>query len=266
VSDPLRVAVDTAAAVGALLRDRYEATREVRYKGAVDLVTDADLAAEALAVRRLAEAFPDHSIVAEETRSDSPEGSACWYVDPLDGTTNFAHRLPHFAVSLAFAERRQLTVGVVYDPMRDETFTARRGGGAFLNGRPIRTSAITAMDQALLGTGFPYDRRERAAFYLRHVEHFLTRSQGIRRAGCAALDLCFVAAGRLDAFWEWNLKAWDTAAGALIVREAGGIVSDFAARPFAIGGTQILAANPDLHPQMIAEFASLLARGDMEPS
>jgi myo-inositol-1(or 4)-monophosphatase len=180
-------------------------------------------------------------------------------VDPLDGTTNFAHRYPHVAVSIALAHHGEVILGVVHDPLRDEQFAAARGAGASLNGRPIRVSDIPTLDRALLATGFPYDRRQRAAFYLRYVERFLQSGQCVRRGGCAALDLCYVACGRLDGFWEWNLKPWDTAAGALIVAEAGGAVSDFAGQPFSPQGPQILASNGDIHGEMLREFHGLLS-------
>ena len=258
--DPMAVACATATAVADLLRARWnDSTTQVRYKGAVDLVTDADLAAEELAIRLLRAEFPDHAIVAEESAPSAAPGANCWYVDPLDGTTNFAHRYPHVAVSIAFARQGEIVLGVVHDPLRDEQFAAARGAGATLNGQPIRVSDTPTLDRALLATGFPYDRRERAAFYVRHLERFLSRGQCIRRSGCAALDLCYVGCGRLDGFWEWNLKPWDTAAGALIVTESGGRISDFAGGRFSPHGAQALASNARIHDEMLAEMQHLLS-------
>jgi len=179
-----------------------------------------------------------------------PHEPYVWYLDPLDGTTNFAHGFPHFAVSLALERGGKLLLGIVHDPLRNETFCARRGGGASLNGRPIHVSAVTDLEQALLGTGFPYDRREHLDFYLGFLADFMVRAQGVRRVGSAALDLCYVACGRLDGFWEWKLKPWDTAAGALIVAEAGGVVTDFRGAAFDAFGEQTLASNGSLHATM----------------
>jgi myo-inositol-1(or 4)-monophosphatase len=253
----LEVAVGAAKAVGELLRDRWLTRSEVRRKGPVDLLTDADLAAEALLLDLLEAATPGCEIVAEETRADGAGIGDCWYVDPLDGTTNFAHRFPHFAISIAFARRGVPEIGAVYDPLRDEMFSSRRGQGAWLNGHRIHVSETGTLNDALLGTGFPYDRRDRAAFYLRHVERFMVLSQGLRRAGAAALDLCYVAAGRLDGFWEWGLRSWDTAAGILLVEEAGGTVSDVRGMPYALGGRHILATNGLIHGEMRTVFLDL---------
>lgn len=258
--DPMAVATATASAVGALLRTRWDdATTHVWHKGAVDLVTNADLAAEELAIRLLKADFPDHTVIAEESAPQATPAADCWYVDPLDGTTNFAHRYPHIAVSIALAHQGQIVLGVVYDPLRNEQFVAARGAGASLNGLPIRVSETPTLDQALLATGFPYDRRQRASFYARYLERFLASAQCIRRGGCAALDLCYVGCGRLDGFWEWNLKPWDTAAGTLIVAEAGGRVSDFGGGPFSPHGSQVLASNARIHTEMLDQLRALLA-------
>lgn len=258
--DPIVVATATATAVGELLRAHWnDSTTHIRYKGPVDLVTNTDLAAEELAVRLIRTAFPDHTIIAEESAQLAPPAIDCWYVDPLDGTTNFAHRYPHIAVSIALARQGEVVLGVVHDPLRNEQFAAVRGRGASLNGQPIRVSNTPTLDRALLATGFPYDRRERASFYVRYLERFLTSSQCVRRGGCAALDLCYVGCGRLDGFWEWNLKPWDTAAGSLIVAEAGGCVSDFRGGPFSQHGAQVLASNAHIHDEMLGELRFLLA-------
>ena len=251
VRDMIEVATEAAAAGVDLLRKHWGTTCSVSYKGAVDLVTAADLEVEDLLVRMLHESFPNHGIVAEERHPEAAAAEYCWYVDPLDGTTNFAHHYPHFAVSIALAHKSTPVLGVVHDPLRDEVFAAVLGKGATLNGQRIGVSTTLTLDQGLLATGFPYDRRERASFYLRLYEKFLTRSQGIRRAGSAALDLCYIAAGRLDGFWEYLLQPWDTAAGGLIVSEAGGTLSDFRGQQFRLGGEGILASNGLIHPEMI---------------
>ena len=250
------VARAAVAAAGTQLRAAASRSRHIEYKGPVDLVTDTDRAVEALVVGQLRRAFPDHLIVAEEAASGAalerprPEQYA-WYLDPLDGTVNFAHGLPHFAVSLALARGDELQLGIVHDPIRDETFVARRGGGATLNGASIRVSTTSAVEHALLATGFPYDRRTRLDFYIGFLADFLRQARDVRRIGSAALDLCYVACGRFDGFWEWQLKPWDTAAAALIVREAGGSVTDFRGGPFDPYGEQTLASNGAIHPAMV---------------
>lgn len=259
VQQMLEAALRAAAAAGAVLKSHWDRASEVSYKGPVDLVTDADVAAERVAIHILREAFPDHGIVAEESASQDTGARYRWYVDPLDGTTNFAHRLPHFAVSIGLACDGEIIIGVVDDPMRNEVFAAARGGGATLNGAPIRVSKTASLDRALLGTGFPYDRRQHAEIYLRAFERFLTRGQDIRRAGSASLDLCYVACGRLDGFWEWGLRPWDTAAGTIIVSEAGGVVSDFRGDPYRPHGPGILASNGSIATGMIDVLMPLAA-------
>jgi myo-inositol-1(or 4)-monophosphatase len=256
----LETALRAAAAAGDVLRSHWATTSQVSFKGPVDLVTDADVAAQRVIVGMLRESFPDHGIVAEESAPRAASTGYRWYVDPLDGTTNFAHRFPHFAVSIALAHDDEMLLGVVHDPMREEVFAAVRGGGATLNGASIRVSQTGALGHALLGTGFPYDRQQRAGFYVQGLERFLTVSQGIRRGGSAALDLCYVASGRLDGFWEWALQPWDIAAGAIIVTEAGGTVTDFHGQPCLLGGQEILASNGLLADQMVAELSALPRR------
>lgn len=228
-------------------------------KSAVDLVTEIDRAAEDIVVRGLAAAFPDHDIVAEESSPRPADGSRrCWYVDPLDGTTNFVHGLPHCAVSLAMAEPDgTVAAAVVFDPFKDEMFTATRGGGAMLNDEPIVVSRAAALDEALFVTGFPYDRRQHAKFYLAYFEAFMRRCRDVRRFGSASLDLCYVAMGRFDGFWEWRLKPWDTAAGWLIVEEAGGRVTDFDGRGYDPWLPRILATNTRVHDESLAVLADL---------
>jgi myo-inositol-1(or 4)-monophosphatase len=254
------VAHAAAARAGALLRARHRDRLEVTFKGAVDVVTAADRDAETIIVDALAAAFPEHGIVAEESAAQPSRDGHVWYVDPLDGTTNFAHGYPHFAVSMALAEADALVFGLVYDPIREELFTAARGEGARLNGAPIAVSPTAVFDHALVGTGFPYDRREHAAFYLAFLAEAMQRVQGVRRSGSAALDLCWLACGRLDAFWEWKLRPWDTAAGRLIVEEAGGRVTDFAGGPHLLDGDETAASNVLLHPPLLRLLADVRGR------
>ncbi len=251
------VARTAVAEAGERLRAVWRGSKRVEYKGPVDLVTESDREIEALIVERLRAAFPDHLIVAEEASAGisparPPADRYAWYLDPLDGTVNFAHGHPQFCVALGLAYGAELQLGIVHDPVRDETWFARRGHGATLNGEPIAVSEVSNLEEALLATGFPYDRRTHAAFYLEFVADFLQRACDVRRAGSAALDLCYVASGRVDGFWEWRLKPWDTAAASLIVSEAGGRVSDFANDPFDLYGEQTLASNGRLHATMLA--------------
>lgn len=251
-----RVARAAVGEASAMVLATWREAKTIRHKGAVDIVTETDHAVEAAIVGRLTAAFPDHLIIAEESTSATtltcpPGDSHVWYLDPLDGTTNFAHAYPHFAVSLALGRGTTMELGIVHDPLRDETFVAKRGAGATLNGVPITVSSTAVLDDALLATGFPYDRREHLGLYLGFFADFVRRAQGVRRNGSAALDLCYVACGRLDGFWEWKLKPWDTAAGTLVVREAGGRVSDFRGAPFDLFGVQTLASNGQLHAAMV---------------
>lgn len=255
-----RAAVEEASA---MLVASWREAKAIEYKGAVDIVTDTDRAVEAAIVTRLRAAFPDHLVIAEE--SSTPEAlrppaadGFVWYLDPLDGTTNFAHAYPHFAVSLALARGADLVFGIVHDPIRGETFVGESGRGASLNGDPIGVSPIRELGDALLATGFPYDRREHLEFYLGFFADMARRAQGVRRNGSAALDLCYVACGRLDAFWEWKLKPWDTAAGTVIVREARGRVSDFRGAVFDPFGAQTLASNGHLHAAMVDVLSARL--------
>ncbi len=256
------IARTVVSEAGVRLRQAWRDPKRIDYKGPVDLVTDTDRSIEELVTARLRQAFPDHLIIGEESGialSQPPRDRYVWYLDPVDGTTNFAHSYPQFCVSLALVRDRQLLLGIVHDPIRDETFCAQQGGGATLNGEPIRVSTVDALDQALIGTGFPYDRREHADFYLGFLKDFMQRAQDVRRAGSAALDLCYVACGRFDAFWEWKLKPWDIAAGALIVQEAGGQVSDFHGAPLDLFGGETLASNGILHDAMAAVIGARLA-------
>jgi len=254
----LDVAWQAADTVGAIIRANWLKPKTVDHKGAVDLVTDTDRRCERTIVEIITKEFPDHSILAEEeTRLEHDDSSYRWIIDPLDGTTNFAHGYPHFCVSIGLEWNGEVILGLVYDPLRRECFQAIKGQGATLNGEPIHCSAVTEIDNALLATGFPYDRRDHADYYLSFFRAFLTRCQGIRRNGSAALDLCYVACGRIDGYWELKLKPWDVAAASLIVTEAGGKLSDFRGQPFDIRGRETLAANMLIHQQMMRITAAI---------
>ncbi len=251
MSKYLEVAIETAREAGAILRADWERPKEITYKGEVDLVTETDRRSEAVIVARLREHFPDHAIVAEEgSGGASKEAKYCWHVDPLDGTTNFAHGYPCFAVSIGLVEDGEPIAGVVLDPVRDELFAAERGEGAYLNERRIRVSAVEKLSQSLLATGFPTHQRKNSA-NIHYYWEFTLHSHGVRRDGAAALDLCSVACGRFDGFWEFGLSSWDTAAGILLVREAGGTVSDFAADAYHPGGRKLVASNGRIHGEML---------------
>ena len=253
---------EIAREAGALLRERFGQRHRVDFKGAVDPVTEADRAAEAWIVRRLREAFPDHHLLAEEEGGDPWNGPGpLWIIDPLDGTNNFAHNFPHFALSIALVVEGRSVVGLIYDPLRDECFTAWRGGGTRLNGREVRVSRVRKLRDAFLATGFPYDRRTAPDNNTRRLDHFLRRSQGVRRAGAATLDLAYVACGRFDGYWEPRLKPWDVAAGFLLVEEAGGKVSDFAGGPAPLSGESVVASNGHIHAAMLR----VIREGDAAP-
>lgn len=225
---------------------------DVRKKGSIDLVTEVDLAVERMFRDMVADRFPDHQVVAEELGGDEAlRARYCWVFDPLDGTTNYTHRLPVFCSSLALEIDGQAAVAAVYDPTRRELFTATRQGGAYLNGAPLSVSSCDSLIDAMLVTGFSYRVHEDAARLVDLFRVFLQRAQAVRRLGSAALDLCYVAAGRFDGFWEQSLQAWDTAAGALIVREAGGTVTGIDGSPFEPREGHILAATPGLHAAML---------------
>jgi myo-inositol-1(or 4)-monophosphatase len=248
----LAVAIEAALAGGGILRAYFGSEFRISYKGELNLVTEADVASERKVVEILKKRFPEAAVLGEETGETAGEGGCRFIVDPLDGTTNFAHGYPVFAVSIAFEQDGRVDVGAVYDPLRKELFSAARGRGAFLNGRKLRVSTTAALSKALLVTGFPYDLRDDLAGSLRLFQRFMGVSRAIRRDGSAALDLCYLAAGRYDGFWEEKLGPWDTAAGALIVEEAGGRVSDFEGKPFHYSKRAVLATNGLLHDEMLA--------------
>jgi len=243
-------AVEIAREAGKILIEEFSRPMEIRYKGnEVDLVTQADKRSEQLIVSRLAKYFPSHAIVAEEGTSKESTSEFRWQVDPLDGTTNFAHGYPCFCVSIALAQRDTLLAAVVFNPFYNELYTAARGQGATFNGKEISVSRNATLSTSLLCTGFPV-RNRKATPNLRYYGEFTQRSHGVRRDGSAALDLACVAAGRFDGFWEFGLNTWDTAAGVLLVEEAGGKVSDFEGKPYQLGGPVILATNALIHEEM----------------
>jgi myo-inositol-1(or 4)-monophosphatase len=247
----LDFAIGVAREAGRLLCDRLGTRIDITHKGAINIVTDVDLASEQLIRDRIATHYPRHQVLAEEGGLAESGSDYRWIIDPLDGTTNYAHGYPVFCVSIALEHRGEVVLGVVYDPMRDELFTAERGGGAALNNRPVRVSAIGDLMLSLLSTGFPYDIRTSKLTNLDHWANFAMNAQALRRDGAAALDLCYVACGRYDGFWELNLSAWDVAAGALIVAEAGGRVSDFQDGKFSAYKPEIVASNGLIHDRMI---------------
>lgn len=250
MDDIEQVALRAARAAGRIHLRWLNKTQTTRKSNALDLVTEADKEAEAAVIATIRRAFPDHAILAEESGASEQQSRHRWIIDPLDGTTNFAHGFPAFCVSIAYEHRGRVQLGVVFDALRKELFTARRGKGARLNDKPMRVSKANTLATALLATGFPYDRRERRRFYLAFWEDMMTRVEGVRRAGSAALDLASVACGRLDGFWEFGLKPWDIAAGSLLVEEAGGKVTNMDGTPLNLTGAQLLASNRRLHHEM----------------
>ncbi|PYQ44477.1 MAG: inositol monophosphatase [Acidobacteria bacterium] len=257
-----------AREAGALLLEYFHQGLKIEYKGDADLVTAADRASEVLIRERVAKQFPSHDVLGEEQGLNDRGNEYRWYVDPLDGTTNFAHGFPVFCVSLAIerriADSQKRVAAVVYDPTRDELFCAEPGKGAQLNGKAIHVSKIGQLKESLLATGFPSHKRHKNPnifFY-----HQITlRTHGVRRAGSAALDLCDVACGRYDGFWEFNLNPWDTAAGVLIVEEAGGKVSGFDGSPFQLNSRETLASNGLLHDALVHEFQEIFAGRGLDP-
>lgn len=252
------VGTGAARAAGELLASRIDSIREVRHKGVVDLVTDVDLASEQLVSRAILDAFPTHTILGEEGGTlGGSDRRFRWLVDPLDGTTNYTHGFPMFCVSIGFEFEGALRFGAVYAPYVDELFVAESGCGATLNGEPIRVSKVDELRQAMLATGFPYDRDAPLARALRSFEAMSIRAQAVRRVGSAALDLCYVACGRFDAYWEHIVKPWDLGAGALIVSEAGGQLTACDGSPFGVDGGEVLATNTRLHAAMLESLAGV---------
>jgi myo-inositol-1(or 4)-monophosphatase len=251
----LETAIDLARAAGDILNHYASREKLVEFKGHANLVTIADKESEELIISGILSRYPGHSILAEESGATQPGASVQWVIDPLDGTTNFAHGYPFYCVSIGVEENDEVVCGVVYDPVRDELFSAARGAGAFCNGEALKVSDVDVLSRALLITGFPYNFREHVDTVMHQFREFMVASQAVRRGGSAALDLCYVAAGRLDGFWELNLQAWDTAAGRVILEEAGGRVTDFKGGPFSIYTKQILATNGKIHDEMLGVLA-----------
>jgi myo-inositol-1(or 4)-monophosphatase len=267
-SDPLLLttAIEAVVAAGDFMMTRFGRVERVDKKGAIDLVTEVDVAVERRFRATIADRFPGHAVLGEEMGgSASPPPGPCWIFDPIDGTTNFAHGLPIFCSSLALEIDGVPQLAAVYDPTRRELFTAERGGGAFLNGRPIRVSTAATLVDAMLVTGFPYDVHARVDEIVGLFGAFVGRARAVRRLGSAAIDLCYVAAGRMDGFWESDLKAWDIAGGALLVEEAGGRVSGVAGEPFTSRRGHVLASNGLLHDAMLDVISGFRrARGTVD--
>jgi myo-inositol-1(or 4)-monophosphatase len=248
----LAAATQAVLRAGAIQKARYGQQIEIRHKGEIDLVTEVDNACEEAILGVLRERFPDHDIVTEETDLARSGSRFVWFTDPLDGTTNFAHGYPFFCSSVALTIAGEVVAGAVYDPIKEELFTAERGAGAHLNGRPLRVSSASELLSSLLVTGFPYDLREDLSGKLKLFNRFMGEARAIRRDGAAALDLSYVASGRVDGFWEERLQPWDMMAGILLVEEAGGRVSRFDAAPLGLSADEILATNGVLHDRMLA--------------
>jgi len=266
-------AAPLAREAGAKLREFLAQGVATEYKGDVDLVTVADRTVEAYLQDALLTTFPSHGIYGEEGTRDRLDAEYRWYIDPLDGTTNFAHGFPHFCVSMGLEHRTAglapehdgpIVAGVIYDPMRDELFTAERGKGAFLNGKPIHVSSVPELGEALVATGFPSRKRHENP-NIHFYQEFTLRSHGVRRAGSAALDLAYVACGRMDAFWEFGLNPWDTAAGFLLVEEAGGMVTGFDGAYRKLDSREILASNQLIHHEMLSFFKDMFAGRNLAP-
>ncbi len=266
-------AAEIAREAGARLREFLAQGVETEYKGDVDLVTVADRAVEKLIRTRIAETWPDHGIYGEEGTREGLERQFRWYVDPLDGTTNFAHGLPQFCVSMGLEQRTligdgvgdgKLVAGAIYDPMRDELYCAEAGRGAFLNGKRMHVSRIPDLAESLVATGFP-SRKRHDNPNIHFYHEFTLRSHGVRRAGSAALDLAYVACGRYEAFWEFNLNPWDTAAGILLLEESGGRVTDFSGGPFRLDSREVLASNGLIHDELVGLFTEMFAGRGLSP-
>ena len=266
-------AAEIARMAGARLREFFAQGVATEYKGDVDLVTVADRTVEAFLQEALLAAFPTHGIYGEEGARDRLDAEFRWYVDPLDGTTNFAHGFPHFCISMGLEHRPKglaeehdgpIVAAVIYDPLRDELFAAERGKGAELNGRPIHVSRVQHLAESLVATGFPSRKRHENP-NIHFYQEFTMRSHGVRRAGSAALDLAYVACGRVEAFWEFNLNPWDTAAGILLVEESGGMVTDFSGAYRCLNSREVLASNQHIHPEMLSLFDDLFAGRNLAP-
>lgn len=247
-----RVGIAAAYKGAGVLRTFLGRISKVNKKGAIDLVTAADTTSERVIIETIKKIFPDHAILAEESGMNEGNARCQWIIDPLDGTTNFTHQLSFFSISIAFSLHFETIIGIVLNPVSGELFTAMKGKGAELNGRPIHVSVVKTVSDSLLVTGFPYDRRSMIEPLVARLANCLQTAQGVRRLGSAALDLCFVACGRFDGYWEQNLNPWDTAAGVLIGLEAGAMATDFSDRPFTPDKKEILATNGKIHKEMLS--------------
>jgi myo-inositol-1(or 4)-monophosphatase len=246
-----KIAVQAVLKAGEILKKNRGRIKKVDYKGKINIVTEIDLLSEKTILEIIKKSFPDHSLLTEESKEQKTESIYKWIIDPLDGTTNYAHDFPSYCISIALEKEGKIILGVVYNPLLDELFTAEMGKGAFLNKRRIQVSSTKSLSKSFLATGFPYDIRESRVTNLDHFANFAVRSLAIRRAGSAALDLCYLAMGRFDGFWELKLSPWDTAAATLLVKESGGKVTDFEGGKYSIYGKHLLATNGKIHKQMI---------------
>ena len=251
-SDYKRLAVSAAREAGGYLKDHLHGRHLVRFKGEIDIVTEADQQAESMIIAAIHQQYPDHDILAEESPATHTGSPYRWIIDPLDGTTNYAHGYPVFCVSIALEWEGSCILGVVFNPMLEEMFVAGKGQGAFLNDKPIAVSQTTELFRSLLATGFPYDIRLTKENNMDHFESMAVKAQAIRRAGSAALDLAYVAAGRFDGFWELKLSPWDTAAGCLLVQEAGGVITDLQGEAFTLIAPHVVASNGKIHGQILS--------------
>jgi len=258
LDDYLNIAISIAKEAGKIQLRYFGQNHEVEYKGEINPTTEVDRLCDQFISQRIIENFPEHDLLTEEGHHSLKGSSWKWIVDPLDGTTNYFHGYPCFCVSIALEVEGEVRLGVVYNPVLDELFYAQKGRGAYLNGKRLKVSNIDRLEKGFLSTGFPYDVREYADFYLKYFREFITKSFAIRRAGSAALDLSYLAAGRFDGFWELKLQPWDVAAGSLLVAEAGGRVSDFKGNPFNIYLKEILASNCLIHQEMLDVIQSVL--------
>lgn len=253
----LRDLESLARRAGDILRRGYEGDHQVHYKGVIDIVTEIDHQSESFLLGEIQQRFPGHQIVSEEIGLVPGSDNHHWYIDPVDGTVNYAHGVPFFCVSIAYAHNGTIKLGAVYDPLRDEMFTAARGEGAFLNGRRLQVSTVTELKKSLLVTGFPYDTWSSPRNNLEYFARFARISQGVRRLGSAALDLCYVGAGRLDGYWELTLNPWDVAAGGLVASEAGALVTNLNGEAdYLSPPCSLLAAPPVIHAEMLAVLRS----------
>jgi len=252
IEDAKRIGIEAIYSGARVLRNHFGRIAQINQKGAFDLVTEADTESEKQIMETILKAFPDHAILAEESGVNKGTAEYKWLIDPLDGTTNYVHQLPLFTIAIALAVRDKIELGLILNPMDGELYSAIAGKGAELNGKPIKVSSIASVSNSLLVTGFPYDFNEIVEPAMKRFSVFQQASQGVRRLGSAALDLCYVACGRFDGFWEQNLKPWDKAAGAIIATEAGAVITDFSNQPFSINQKEILVSNGKIHQEMLS--------------